>query len=93
MVALHFPLVVTAAEVGWECVEAEAWTAGGQLELEAQVAPEVSVEAGEATAVDSEDVVEWIGEVSVGPGVEDHPWTVWVAEVEEEWAHLEARWI
>lgn len=93
MVALHSPLVVTAAEVGWECVEVEAWTAAGQLVLEAQVAREVSVEAGEATAVDSEDVVEWIGEVSVGPGVEDHPWTEWVAEVEEEWARLEARWI
>lgn len=91
--ALHFPLAVTEAEVEWECVEAEAWTVAGRQELEAQVALEVSVEAGEATAVDSEDVVEWIGEVSVGPGVEDHPWTEWVAEVEEEWVHQVARWI
>lgn len=91
--ALRFPLEVTEAEVEWECVEAEVWTAVAQRGLEAQVAPEVSVEAGEATVVDSEDVVEWIGEVSVGLGVEDHRWTEWVAEVEEEWAHQVARWI
>lgn len=93
MVALRSPLEVTGAEVEWECVEAEVWTVVGRRELEAQVAPGVSVEAGEATVVDSEDVVEWIGEVSVGPVVEDHPWTEWVAEVEEEWAHQVARWI
>jgi len=92
-VALHFPLVETVAEVEWECVEAEAWTVVGQQGQVAQVAPEVSVEAGEATVVDSEDAVEWIGEAFVGLGVEDHPWTEWVAEVEEEWAHQVARWI
>lgn len=92
-VAPRFPLEVTEAEVEWECVEAEVWTVVGRQELEAQVALEVSVEAGEATVVDSGGVVEWIGEVSVGPGVADHPWTGWVAEVEEEWAHQVARWI
>lgn len=93
VVVPHFHLEVTEAEVEWECVEAEVWTVVGQRELEAQVALEVSVEAGEVTEVDSEDVVEWIEVVSVGPGVEDHPWTEWVAEVEEEWAHQVARWI
>lgn len=88
------PLEVTEAEVEWECVEAEVWTAVGRREPEAQVAPEVSVvEVGEATVEDSEDEVEWIGEVSVGPGVEDHPWTEWVAEVDEGWAHQVAKWI
>lgn len=90
--ALHSPPAVTEAEVEWECVEAEVWTVVAQQELGVQVAPEVSVEVGEATVADSEDAVEWIGEVSVGPGVEDHPWTEWVAEVEEEWAHQVARW-
>lgn len=92
MVVLPFPPEVTVAEVEWECVEVEVWTVVGRRELEAQVALEVSVEAGEATAVDSEGVVEWIGEVSGGLDVEDHPWTEWVAEVEEEWAHQVARW-
>lgn len=95
VVVLHSPLAVTEAEVAWECVEAEVWTAVGRRELEAQVAPgglEVSVEAGEVTVVDSEDAVEWIGEVSVGPDVEDHPWTEWVAEVEEEWARQVEKW-
>lgn len=92
VVVLHFPLAMTEAEVEWECVEAEVWTVVGQREQEAQVALEVSVEAGEVTEVASEDVG-WIGEVSVGPGVEDHPWTEWVAEVEEEWAHQVERWI
>lgn len=85
-------LVVTEAEVEWECVVAEVWTVVGQQELEAQAALEVSVEAGEETVVDSEDVEEWIGEVSAGRGVEVHPWTEWAAEVEEEWAHQVARW-
>jgi len=91
--ALHFLLEGTEAEVEWECVEAEVWTAVGQQELEAQVAPEVSVEAGEVTVVDSEGAGEWTGVASVGPGVEDHLWTEWVAEVEEEWGHQVARWI
>lgn len=92
----HSPLVVTGVGAAWECAGAEAWTVAGQLEPEAQealVGPEVSVEAGEATEEDSEDAVEWIGEVSAGPAVEDHPWTEWVAEVEEEWAHQVERWI
>lgn len=92
VVVLRFPLAMTEAEVEWECVEAEVWTAVGQQEPEVQAAQEVSVEAGEATEVASEDV-EWIGEVSVGLGVEDHPWTEWVAEAEEEWAHQVERWI
>lgn len=91
--APHSHLVVTEAEAEWECVAAEVWTAVGQRELGAQVAPEVSVEAGEVTAADSEDAEEWIGEVSVGRGVEDPPWTEWAAEVEEEWAHQVERWI
>lgn len=93
VVAPRSPLEVTVAEVEWECVEAEEWTVVGQRELEAQVDLEVSVEAGEVTVVDSEDAVEWIGEVSVGPGEADHLWTEWVAEVEEEWAHQGERWI
>lgn len=93
VVALLSPWEVTEAEVEWECVEAEVWTAEGQQELEDPVAPEVSVEAGEVTVVDSEDAVEWIGEVSVGLDVEDHRWTAWAAEVEEEWVHQVARWI
>lgn len=95
VVVLHSPLAVTEAEAAWECVEAEVWTAVGRQELEAQEAPggpEVSVEAGEVTEVDSEDAVEWIGEVSVGPDVEDHPWTEWVAEVEEEWVRQVEKW-
>lgn len=93
-VALLSPLAVTeVAEVEWECVEAEVWTGVDLQELEALVALEVSVEAGEATVVDSGDVVEWTGEVSEELGVEDHPWTEWVAEAEEEWAHQVARWI
>lgn len=91
-VALHSLLEVTEAEEEWECVEAEVWTVVGRPELEAQVAPEGSVEAGAAIAVDSEGAEEWIGVASEGPGVEDHPWTEWVAEEEEEWAH-QARWI
>ena len=77
----------------WECVEEEGWTAVARQELEAQVALEVSVAAGEATVVDSEDVAVWIGEASVGPDVEGHPWTEWVAEAEEGWAHQVERWI
>lgn len=92
-VALLSPPAVTEAEVEWGCVEAEGWTVVGRQEPEAQVVLEVSVEVGEATAVDSEDGGEWIGEVSVEPGVEDHPWTEWVAEGEEEWAHQVERWI
>lgn len=90
--ALHSLLEVTEAEVEWECVEAEVWTAEGQQELEAQAALEVSVEVGEAIAEDSEDVVEWIEEASAGPDVVDHQWTEWVAE-EGGWAHQVARWI
>lgn len=93
VVALHSHLEVTEAEVAWECAEAEVWTAVARPELEAQVALEGSAVAGEVTAVASEDVVEWIGAGSAVQGVEDHPWTEWVAEVEEEWAHLGARWI
>lgn len=92
----HFPLVVTEGEAAWECVEAEAWTVVGQLEPEAQealVGLEDSVEDGEVTEEDSEGAVGWTGEVFVGPAVEDHPWTEWVAEVEEEWAHQVERWI
>lgn len=92
-VALHFPLEVTEEEVEWECVEAEVWTVVDPQELEVQVVPEASVVAGEATVVDSEAVVEWIGEVSVVPGVEDHPWTEWAVEGEEEWDPQVARWI
>lgn len=96
VVALHFPMEVTVAEVEWECVVAEVWTVVVQQEPEGPVDPaalEDSVEAGEVTEVDSEDVVEWTGEGSVGPAVEDHRWTEWVAEVEEEWDHQGARWI
>lgn len=92
-VALHFPTEVTVAEVEWECVVAEVWTVVVQQELGAQGAPEVSVAVGGATEVDSEDVVEWTGEGSAGPDVEDHQWTEWVAEVEEEWDHQVERWI
>ena len=74
-------------------MEAEAWTAVGRQELAVQEVLEVSVEVGEVTVVDSEDVVEWTGEVSVVLGVEDPPWTEWAVEVEEEWAHQVARWI
>lgn len=81
---LHFPLEVTEAEVEWECVEAEVWTAVGRQELAVQEVLEVSVEAGEVTVVDSEDVVEWTGEVSVVLGVEDHPWTEWAVEVDRK---------
>lgn len=93
VVAPPFLQVVTEAEVEWECVEEEAWTAVGQQELVALVDQEVSVEAGEETAVVSGGVVEWTEEDSVGPGVEDHLWTEWVAEVEEEWDHQVERWI
>lgn len=89
-------LVVTGVGAAWECVGAEAWTVVGQPEPEAQealVVLEDSVEAGEATEEDSEAVAGWTEEVSVGPAVEDHPWTEWVAEVEEEWAHQVERWI
>lgn len=87
------PLEVTEAEVEWECAEGAAWTAVGQLASGAQVVLEASVEVGEATVVDSEVGVEWIEEVSVESGVEDHQWTAWVAEVEEEWAPQVERWI
>lgn len=92
-VVLHSLMEVTVAEVEWECVVAEVWTVVGQQELGALEALEVSVEAGAATEVDSEDAVEWIGEGSVGLDVEDHQWTEWVAEVEEEWDHQVERWI
>lgn len=93
VVALHSLQEVTEAEEEWECVGEEVWIVVGRRELEAQVALEGSVEAGAAIAVDSEGAVEWIGVVSVGPGVEGHLWTEWVAEEEEEWAHQVARWI
>lgn len=93
VVVPHSPLVVTGAEAAWECAEVEAWTAAGRLEPEAPVGPEDSAEAGEATEEDSEVAAGWTGEVSAGPAVEDHPWTEWVAEVEEEWAHQVERWI
>lgn len=89
------PPVVTGVAAAWECAGAEAWTAAGQPELEAQeapVGPEDSEEAGEATEEDSEAAVGWSGEVSAAPAVEDHPWTGWVAEVEEGWAHQVERW-
>ena len=91
--ALHSLLVVTGAEEEWECVEAEVWTVVGRQELVAQVALEGFVEAGVAIAVDSGAAVEWTGVASEGPVVEDHPWTEWVAEEDEEWAHQVARWI
>lgn len=93
MVVLLSPRVVREAEADQECVGAEVWIVVGQQESEAQVDPVVSVEVGEGTAVDSEDVEEWTGEGSAEPGVEDRPWTEWVAEGEEEWDHLGARWI
>lgn len=92
-VALHSLLVVTGAEEEWECVEAEVWTVVGRQELEAQVVLEGFVEAGVVIAVDSGAAVEWTGVDSEGPVVEDHPWTEWVAEEDEEWAHQVARWI
>ena len=93
--ALHSPPAVTEAEVGWGCVAAEGWTAEVLQELEVPGVPAVSVEVGEATVGDSEDEGGWIGEVSVGRGVEDPPWTGWIgAEEDEEWAaHQVARWI
>lgn len=92
-VVLLSPQVVTEAEVDRGCAGAGVWTAVGRQESEAQVDPVVSVEVGEVTAVDSEAAVEWTGEASVEPGVEDRPWTEWVVEGEEEWDHLVARWI
>lgn len=88
--ALHSLLEGTEEEVEWECVEVEVWTAVGQQE---QVDLEDSAEAGEVTVEDSEDVEEWIGEVSVGLAVVDHRWIEWETEVEEEWDHQVARWI
>lgn len=91
--ALLSPQEVTGAEEEWECVEAEVWTVVGLQEAEVLVALEVSVDPGVATVEASEGVVGWIGEVSVEQVVGAHPWTEWVAEVEEEWAHQVARWI
>ncbi|MEQ2161841.1 hypothetical protein GOODEAATRI_013712 [Goodea atripinnis] len=93
VVVLLSPQVVTEAEVDQECAEAEVWTVVGLQESEAQVDPVVSVVVGEVTVVDSEDVAAWTEEGSVEPDVEDRPWTEWVAEGEEEWDHLVARWI
>lgn len=87
---LHFLPAVKEVGAGWGCAAAGAWTA--VVRQEDLGAPVVSGEAGEATAADSEDEVEWTGEASVERAAGDHPWTGWVAEADEGWAHLEERW-
>lgn len=86
--------MVTAAEVGWACVEEEGWTVGVLQEPGAQEDPEASVEAGEEETVEgSGAAAAWTGEASEGPAEEDPPWTGWEAEGAEAWAHQEERWI
>lgn len=81
------PLVVSEAEVEWECVEAGVWIVVARLED--QVA-QGSAEVGEVIVEASEGEEEWIVEVS--EAVEVHPWTGWAAVEEEGWALLEESW-